>query len=494
MRYAAKNPYFQQVENHNFNEMTRREFQKEVDEDRNARLRYESDVRSSCRRKRRIQKQADKEFLTVENIYNTEKKKEKIKTDKLNMDAIAHALKRQKESEICDEKNRQGLRENSPEIRELMVKLRTAIINQNLDNQIHEKAKKEATDKMERLMEEEQVLKKDREAKAKAEELERAKMEELRSYRELAQQQLEERNRRRKLLAEAERINDKELMMEAQRKNKEEWIRQETERREKMQRQREEIEEFIKQREKMKELERLREEEEKRRIENYKHDVDERLNRAIEEQKRRDAEREKITENLAAQIQKDKREREDYEQLVIDLAEEKELERLKQREIEEAEKIRKQHEEIIQYMKEHEEAKRKKMRLSEEEDRRLKLQIAEDQKKLAELAELEQEKNRLRIDNYRRELARQLVEKRKMYEAARQAELFRIKLEQEREARRQEMIEEERRKLVVNHILKMGPESIKYLPKGVLREDDLNYLPQVYRDAIFKSGNLEKIL
>ncbi len=99
MRYAAKTPYYQQIENFNQNEMTRNEFQKEVDEDRNARIRYESDVRSSCRRKHRIQKQADKEFLTAENIYNSEKKKEKIRTDKLNMDAIARALQKQKETE-----------------------------------------------------------------------------------------------------------------------------------------------------------------------------------------------------------------------------------------------------------------------------------------------------------------------------------------------------------------------------------------------------------
>ena len=48
-------------------------------------------------------------------------------------------------AKYCDEKNRQGLRENSPEIRDLMVKLRTAIINQNLDKQMQEKAKKQET-------------------------------------------------------------------------------------------------------------------------------------------------------------------------------------------------------------------------------------------------------------------------------------------------------------------------------------------------------------
>ena len=38
----------------------------------------------------------------------------------------------------------------------------------------------------------------------------------------------------------------------------------------------------------------------------------------------------------------------------------------------------------------------------------------------------------------------------------------------------------------------MGPEAVKYLPKGVLKADDLNYLPEAYRNAIFKSDELKK--
>lgn len=494
MKSTGKLQLKQRNENRNNNEMQCNMYKDLVKEDRMDRLRQETEMRANSRREARIQKQANEEYMIADKIAKEQEKRERIKTDKINLDAIAAALSKQKNEEISDSKIRQGLRENSPEIRELMVKLNTALVNQNLDNQIHEKVKKVHEEKLDQLMQDAEMIRRNKEEQERIAAEERAKAEELRSYRECTRQQLEEKKRRKKLLEEAERINDKELMMEKQKKDREEWLRQEQLRREKQEKHRQEIEEFVKQRERMKELERKREEEEMKRIDQYKQDVDERLSRAIEEQKRRDAEREKLAQNIASRIAREQNEREEYEQLLVDLAAEKELERLKQKELEEAEKIRKQHEEMMKYMQLDEEAKRKKLRLSQEEERRLKLQIVEEQKKLAELAELEQEKNRIRVEKFRRELSKQLVEKKELYEAAKQAELYRLQLEQEREARRQEMIEEERRKLVVNHILKMGPESIKYLPKGVLREDDLNYLPPVYRDAIFKSKDLQNIL
>jgi hypothetical protein len=92
----------------------------------------------------------------------------------------------------------------------------------------------------------------------------------------------------------------------------------------------------------------------------------------------------------------------------------------------------------------------------------------------------------MRIDKFRRELNRQMAQKKVMYEDARQEELRKLRIEQEREDERQRILNEERRKLVVGHILSMGPEAVKYLPKGVLKEDDLNYLPEDYRNAILR--------
>jgi hypothetical protein len=54
----------------------------------------------------------------------------------------------------------------------------------------------------------------------------------------------------------------------------------------------------------------------------------------------------------------------------------------------------------------------------------------------------------------------------------------------ERETRRQAIIKEERRSLVVARLLVKGLEAVKYLPKGVLKESDLDYLPKSFREVI----------
>jgi hypothetical protein len=71
-----------------------------------------------------------------------------------------------------------------------------------------------------------------------------------------------------------------------------------------------------------------------------------------------------------------------------------------------------------------------------------------------------------------------------MYEVARQEELRKLQLEQAREDERQRILNEERGKLVIGHILSLGSEAVKYLPKGVLKEEHLDYLPEDYRNAI----------
>ena len=173
-----------------------------------------------------------------------------------------------------------------------------------------------------------------------------------------------------------------------------------------------------------------------------------------------------------------------YENLCLELAQQQELQRLKDREEAEARKIAQQIEDARRFMVETQRAKAQQAARDRQEQARLQEQINEQQRKFAELAEIEQEKNRMRIEKFRRELARQMVQKKEMYEQARQAELRKLQIEQEREDERQRILNEERRKLVINHILSMGPEAVKYLPKGVLKEDDLNYLPEDYRNAV----------
>jgi hypothetical protein len=137
-----------------------------------------------------------------------------------------------------------------------------------------------------------------------------------------------------------------------------------------------------------------------------------------------------------------------------------------------------------------EQAKRERLQLSRIDEERSRQEFIEQTRRLAQLAEIEQEKIRMQIEAYRRELQRQVIERKEMYEAARQAELERIERERDREERRQAMIEEERRSLVIAHLMEMGPEGVKYLPKGVLKEGDLDFLPDSFRVAILGSGEI----
>ena len=121
------------------------------------------------------------------------------------------------------------------------------------------------------------------------------------------------------------------------------------------------------------------------------------------------------------------------------------------------------------------------------EELKLKQQMAEEARRLQQLEAVEQEQNRLRTETFRRELSRQLVQKKELFDAAKQQELERLQMEQIAEDERKRILNEERRKLVVNHIISMGPDAVKYLPKWVLKEEDLDYLPMEYRTAILNS-------
>lgn len=100
-------------------------------------------------------------------------------------------------------------------------------------------------------------------------------------------------------------------------------------------------------------------------------------------------------------------------------------------------------------------------------------------------------KVRMRTERFKRELQTQVIMKKELFETARNDELRRFQIEKEREDERQRVLNEERRKLVVGHILSLGPKAVKYLPKGVLKLEDLDYLPEEYRFTILSHGDLE---
>lgn len=446
----------------------------------------ETDSRAVMRHKIARQRIADQEYQMAEKLYRQQHEMQERQHQQEEQDAIARALAEQTQSEVRDQKMRGLLRENDPEYRELQSKLQLAKISQTRDNQRNELKMRRELEEQERLETEEQMMRKyRREEEARAAE-EAAKHAESLATRHFIQEQLRDKERRRQLLEVAQHEKDKQQIDEIVQRIAEEDRLNYTRYRQKQANEREEMVTFMAARERMKAEERLIEEEEDKKMKAFAANVDERLARAQAEQKMRDEQRQGIAERIANDIRRQRQELEEYENLCLELAEQQELQRLKEREEAEARKIQQQIEECKRFMVETHKAKARQAEITRAEELRLRQQIVEQQKKVAELAEIEQEQNRIRIEKFRRELSRQMVQKKQMYEQARQQELRKLQIEAEREQERQRILNEERRKLVIDHILSMGPEAVKYLPKGVLKEDDLNYLPEDYRSAILR--------
>ena len=463
-------------------------YEAKIKEERIDKIHQETDIRADLHRKAQRQKIADEEFQMAEKLYLQQKEKEQKLKTLAEQDAIAQALSEQRQAELRDQKYRGLLRENDPEIKELQSKLQLALVSQTRDQQRKELKIKKVEMEKERIEEEKEMVrfyKKEEELRNLEEE---AKHNESLATRAFIQEQLRDKERRRQLLEVAERHKDEIQVKEIVQKIQQEDQLKESLYREKQKKNYLEMQTFLIQRQTMKESEMKAQEEEDNKMREFAANVDDRLRRAQEAQKLRDEQHRVIAEKIAYDIRIKKQEEEEYEQLCLDLAEQQELQRLQDRERAESEKIKKQIEESRIYMEATIRAKSAEKIRTKQEELKLKQQIVEQQKKLAEIAEIEQEQNRIKIEKFRRELSRQLIQKRDMYEVARQQELKKLQIEQLREEARQKILNEERRKLVVNHIISMGPDAVKYLPKGVLKEEDLDYLPEEFKRAILNSG------
>jgi hypothetical protein len=462
------------------------DYQGRIQAETRDRVHQETDARASLRQKRTRQRIADEEFAMAERIYEEHREREQRERTERDQAAIAESLATQQRAEVRDEKIRGVTRQNDPEYRELHSKLQMALISQTRDEQRRELAMRRQVQEQERLEQEEQMLRGLREQEEARAAEDAARHETAMQTRFAIQGQIRDGERRRRLLEAAQASRDREQVNAVvQRVATEDQVAVESWRA-RQQRERQEMIEFMAACDRMKADERRAAEEEERKMKEFRANVDERLARAQDEQRRRDQVRDTIGQRIALDIKRKRDEAQEYENLCLELARQQELQRLKDREAAEARKIQERIAECRSFMEETHRAKLLQAQRSREEELKLKRQIIEQQRRLAELAEIEQEQNRIRIEKFRRELARQMVQKKEMYEAARQEELRRLQIEQEREAERQRILNDERRKLVVSHILSMGPEAVRYLPKGVLKEDDLNYLPEDYRNPVLR--------
>lgn len=190
---------------------------------------------------------------------------------------------------------------------------------------------------------------------------------------------------------------------------------------------------------------------------------------------------------LAQKLEEKMRQREDLEQVRQELYLEEQAAASQKKLKEEAEeKLRKQKELkqdfieqmafkelVLQATKEEEEIFRKSMLAKFAEDDRIELMNAQ--------------KQRMKQLEHRRAVEKLIEERRNQFLADKQRDIEEWQLQQRRQGCINEIIEEERQKLLKEHATKL----LGYLPKGVFKkEDDINMLGEEFRKAYQKRSEI----
>ncbi len=230
-------------------------------------------------------------------------------------------------------------------------------------------------------------------------------------------------------------------------------------------------------------MEQLKLEEEEERIRSYKNVVD---NRQEEERIQRQLkleQRNKLLEEQSKELAKRRLEEEQLEEMLNELYKEEQEERERMREIAERERRLRQKQEMIQA---NEYQKQLKMRLQEQEKRdeelfrQMMMEKFEDDERIAQLGA---QRRHQKMIEFRRDVENLMEERRRMRELERQHELAEYEVEQKEKAKKQAIIEQERKRLIQEHVSKI----LKYLPKGVLSKKDLSLLPEDVQQQILNA-------
>ncbi|XP_071440415.1 meiosis-specific nuclear structural protein 1-like isoform X2 [Hetaerina americana] len=376
------------------------------------------------------------------------------------------------QSEYVELKLRQRLREESVELRELESKLRTAYVNKELHAQLAEKEAQKLAQQYREEVAVELMRRKWSEEEEEAKEWERHQAQGKVLYRaELWEQEKREGAEKRRAAYE-DFLREKLFIDEVMQHIHEEDQREQEEVMRKKKRTKHEMAEFQRCQEIWKEKERHALEEENRRIIQFLRDKEDFECKIHAAAKKRDEAKAVVTKALMDIIkeQEDKRrEREEAHQSLLEeemrVKEEGEVQ-LRVREA----LLRKQEERMAQEWERHRQMERLAKEAREEAEERQ--ELLERMAEADRLEQMSEERRRLRKAEHRRAVGQLLEQRRQLREcqmaAAREEQ---EKAQGEEEARRL-AIEHERLQMLREHAAKL----IGFLPKGVLRGDDLPQL------------------
>ncbi|KAK5650190.1 hypothetical protein RI129_001219 [Pyrocoelia pectoralis] len=376
-----------------------------------------------------------------------------------------------RKSEVNEKKQRQLLRQNCEELRDLERKLRAAYVAKH---QIAQMAEKEAIRLHEKVREKEcntilqsAWIKDDQNRTMMIQEDIRRKAE----YRQELQDQMiaQEKNRR---FEYEEFLREKKILDDIVQRIHDENERTIEERMCRMRRTQQEIEAFKAAQEIWKKKQKEELVEENRKIQEYL------LSKTAASKERKELEEKiaaaktKICDDIGRQIYDIQRQRQEREDIICQLIEEEKKEELENKHRTEIENEFRRRVNarisLTHQMEEHEEQKRQQA----EEEGKYREQLIAEIAKNERLEQLSNEKKRRKMLEVRREVERMMTERRQLQAEKMQLEMKILADDKREQEERQRLIQEERIRMLKDHAHNL----IGYLPKGILREDDLPHL------------------
>ncbi|KAJ3281715.1 hypothetical protein HK104_011316 [Borealophlyctis nickersoniae] len=466
-------------------EFVREDLIKQLNQDAVFRKNLDSDDRVENKRRLRNQQTRQEELRTQETFIETARRRMERELMLRKEEELVKEVERIRHEQLREEKLRQSIRENSVELRELEKKLNYAYMNKERALQKQQKEVQVEQDKAKEAeliadMNRRVEIEKQRELEKEREAYERGVL-----YHQALHEQLAEHEARKE--AEFEQfLREKAMVDEIVRRIMMEDEREARRRLEKQQETKQFIEDFMTEREDWRRKEKMRQEAENRKIEEYARLQLQREEEQQQQKKKADDEKNIIYDKLAAEMERQEREKAELEQLRIELYQQEQEDAARRRDQASfpdygirfsTASIRKRLELIDAYREQILQKRFRAMqeREAEEEFRqKMMAKYAEDER----IEQLNAQKRRMKQLEHKRAVDA-LVEQRRLllkeeYERMMEVE----KREGELEQYRQEVIEQERQRLLREHAANL----LGYLPKGVLRDDkDLELFDEEFR-------------
>eukprot|EP01135_Chromosphaera_perkinsii_P009583 Nk52_evm33s1810 gene=Nk52_evmTU33s1810 len=458
-------------------EIAREDVIKQVEKDRVLKAGLKSDVR--VEEKRRL-RNLQKEIMEMETIQNLEKKEIMKKMQMLEAEEeekLASVLEQREKETLREEKFRQMIRENSVEIRELEAKLKAAYMNKERAAQIADAKTSREIEKNREIELIKAVNEEWEKSFAKTEDREELKWKANIEYKHALEQQLLEQEELKKEKFK-EFLQEKMYIDSIVAKIMEEDQKEYEQRLAKQQETKSYIKEFIKQREYWRDVEKKRREEEDRKILEYARQKREREEKEMGKKREMADKAAGIYQKLAQEMEGREKKRLEMEEMLNDLYTEQQAERALKLEQDLLEKKARQREELLDAHNHQMRLKDEKEKMEKEQEnafREMMMQkFAEDDR----LEQMNAQKRRMKQLEHKRAVEELLADRRSRWEAEQQRAIEERITEENMAALKEQIIEEERQRLLKEHSEKL----IHFLPKGTLRDEkDLELFSEEFR-------------